>query len=325
MTRAVAVLGPTAVGKTELSLRLAEALGAEILGCDSMQIYRYMDIGTAKPTAAERAAVPHHMVDFLTPDLPYSAADYARDAAAAVKKVREAGKLPLFCGGTGLYLEAVRSARHGQGLAPNEAVRRALEAEAEARGGTAMYEDLRRIDPAAAAATHQNNLRRVLRALEIYRVTGRTKSDWDAETKRTPPALSLLTLGLMPPDREALHRRIDRRVDAMMEAGFYEEVGGLLARGYLRPDSTAGQAIGYRELAAVHRGEMTREAAIAEIKFATHRYARRQLTWFRAIPGIVWLPVSEDGATGELYDRALRLTADFLCGEPSFKNVENNL
>ena len=295
--RAVAIVGPTASGKTDFSLAVAERFLGEIIGCDSMQIYRRMDIGTAKPTAAERERVPHHMVDFLPPNLVYSAADYAQDARAAVLEVLARGHLPIFCGGTGLYLEAVRSGRH-DGLPPiDPAVREALEAEAADRGASAMHRLLAEVDPISAAAIHENNLRRTLRALEIFRATGKPKSEWDRESRERPPAISILTLALFPTDRKALHARIDRRVDRMMAKGLAAEVTALYRDGLLSEGTTAGAAIGYKEYAAALRGECTEAEAVESIKIATHRYARRQLTWFRAIEGAVPLACDKGGVT----------------------------
>ena len=297
--RAVAVVGPTASGKTALSLMLAERFSGEIIGCDSMQIYRGMDIGTAKATAEERARVPHHLIDILPPDRPFSAADYAVAAVDAVRDITARGRLPILCGGTGLYLEAARSGRH-EGLPPvPDEVRAALLCEAEERGALAMHAALREVDPVSAAAIHPNNMRRVLRALEIYRTTGRPKSALDEESRLRPPAMALLVFGLFPTDRAVLRDRIDRRVDAMVAAGLREEVRGLLSAGLLPEGGTAAAAIGYKEYVAALRGEMTEAEAIREIKIATHRYARRQLTWFRAVPGLIPLPCDEGGVTAE--------------------------
>lgn len=296
---AAAVVGPTASGKTAFAILLAQALNAEIVGCDSMQIYRYMDIGTAKPTAEERAAVPHHMIDFKNPDEEYSAAGYAADALPVCREIAGRGKLPLFCGGTGLYLDAARTGRYRPGLASDAGVRQALCEEAQRRGGEEMYAELASVDPESAAATHPNNLRRVLRALEIFRVSGRPKSEWDRESLALPPAMDLLTICLLPRDRAALHHRIDRRVSEMAEAGLRRETEQLLMRGYLRDGKTAAQAIGYKEYVRAIDGEITEEEALDEIRYATHRYARRQLTWFRAGRDTLFLPIGEEGATPE--------------------------
>lgn len=310
--RAVAIVGPTASGKTALSLRLAERFSGEIVGCDSMQIYRGMDIGTAKATAEERSRVPHHLIDILPPDRPFSAADYAVAAEGAVRDIVSRGRLPILCGGTGLYLEAARSGRH-EGLPPvPDGVREELLREAAERGSAAMHAALSEVDPASAAAIHPNNLRRVLRALEIYRATGRPKSEWDEESRRRPAAMELLVFGLFPTDRAVLRERIDRRVDSMVAEGLREEVAGLLARGLLPEGGTAAAAIGYKEYAAALRGEMTEAEAIREIKIATHRYARRQLTWFRAVPGLIPLDCDEGGVTAEGERLAIQRTAEFL-------------
>lgn len=310
--RAVAVVGPTASGKTSFAISLCERLGGEVISCDSMQIYRRMSIGTAKPTEEERARVAHHLVDFLDPDTSYSAADYAEAATATVRALLARAVLPVFCGGTGLYLEAARSGRHsGLPGAPDE-IRTALLAEAEAEGSEAMHRKLAAVDPESAAAIHPNNTRRVLRALEIFRTTGKPKSLLDRESRALPPAVSLLVLGLFPTDRAALHARIDRRVDAMVAAGLRREVYELYTEGLLTKGSTAAEAIGYKEYLAFFRGECSEAEAIAEIKYATHRYARRQLTWFRAIPGICPLPCDEGGITPEGYERAFTLTHEFL-------------
>ena len=295
--RGVAIVGPTASGKTAFSLELAEREDGEIVGCDSMQIYRGMDIGTAKATTEERARVPHHLVDFLSPGTPYSAADYGAAAHRVTCDIASRGHLPIFCGGTGLYLEAARLGRH-EGLPPIPGdVRRQLEEEAAHCGALEMHAALAEVDPESAAAIHPNNVRRVIRALEIYRATGRSKSEWDLESRSRPPALDLLVFGLFPRDRAVLREMIDRRVDLMVKAGLFEEVRALVASGNLLPGTTAAQAIGYKEVLTALRGECTEAEAIEEIKYATHRYARRQLTWFRAVPGLVPLECDEGGVT----------------------------
>ena len=310
--RGVAIVGPTASGKTAFSIRVATALSGEILSCDSMQIYRGMDIGTAKATAKERAAVPHHLLDLVDPTASFSAADYAVAALGAVREVLLRGHLPIFCGGTGLYLEAARLGRHADLPPVPPTIREELSREAEERGSEAMHAALAACDPVSAAEIHPHNVRRVLRALEIHRATGRPKSAWDADSRALPPALSLLVFGLFPTDRAALHRRIDRRVDAMMREGLYEEVRTLYEAGALAEGTTAAQAIGYKELLAAIRGECTVAEAVEEIKIATHRYARRQLTWFRATRGLVPLACDERGVTPEAEERAMTLIREFL-------------
>ena len=306
---ALAVVGPTASGKSALALSLAERFDGEIVSCDSMQLYCGMDIGTAKPTPEERERVTHHMIDFLDPDEPYSAADYGERAGRIAEEILSRGCLPIFCGGTGLYLTAALTGRHDD-APPSD---RGLRAELLARGKTeegraALYRELLLVDPASAVATHPNNLRRVVRALEIYRLTGKTKSAFDRESAERPRRFDCLTLGLDFPERGALYRRIDRRVDEMMEDGLYDEAKMLWERGFLSPGTTAGQAIGYRQFIPCFEGRATPEEAAEEIKTATRRYAKRQLTWFRAQPGIVWL----DGGDGDLVTRAENIVSAWL-------------
>lgn len=306
---AIAVVGPTASGKSALALLLAERFGGEIVSCDSMQIYRGMDIGTAKPTPEERRRVPHHMIDILDPDEPYSAADYGDEAARVATEILSRGKLPVFCGGTGLYLTAALTGRHGEAPPSDPALRAELSERGKTEEGRAkLYEELAAVDPISAAATHKNNLRRVVRALEIYRLTGKPKSVFDEESRNCPPRFDCLTLGLDFPERGALYRRIDRRVDEMAAAGLYDEAKTLWEKGYLAPGTTAGQAIGYRQFLPCFTGDLTPEEAAEDIKLATRRYAKRQLTWFRAQEGIVWL----DGGSPDLAERAENAVSAYL-------------
>lgn len=288
-----AVVGPTASGKTALSIALCRRLEGEILCCDSMQIYRKMDIGTAKPTKEERAAVPHHLCDFLDPGTPYSAADYAADAARAVREVTARGRIPVFCGGTGLYLAAARRGEVNEEIPGTTAHRARLEAIARGEGGTAeLYRQLREHDPESAAATHENNVRRVIRALEVFYATGIPKSEWDRRSREKEPALHILPFALRY-DREKLYARIEARVDAMIAEGLLHEVRSLYEEGLLSPTSTAAQAIGYKEFAAHLRGECSLEEAVLNLKTATRRYAKRQLTWFAADPSVLWLDAED--------------------------------
>ena len=306
---AIAVIGPTASGKSALALDLSERFGGEIVSCDSMQIYRGMDIGTAKPTPEERRRVPHHMIDILDPDEPYSAADYGDEAARVATEILSRGKLPVFCGGTGLYLTAALTVRHGEAPPSDPALRAELSERGKTEEGRAkLYEELAAVDPISAAATHKNNLRRVVRALEIYRLTGKPKSVFDEESRNCPPRFDCLTLGLDFPERGALYRRIDRRVDEMTAAGLYDEAKTLWEKGYLAPGTTAGQAIGYRQFLPCFTGEATPEEAADQIKQATRRYAKRQLTWFKAQDGIVWL----DGGSPDLAERATDAVSAYL-------------
>lgn len=314
LTRLPAVVGPTASGKTSLAIAVGRRLGCEIISCDSMQIYREMDIGTAKPTAAERAALPHHLLDFLPPGTPYSAADYAADAYRTVEEILSRGRLPLFCGGTGLYLEAAARGGEEQETIPGAtAIRASLQKEANEQGADALWQRLQEVDPAAAAATHKNNTRRVIRALEVYLATGVPKTEWDARTRRRPPVLSVVPLMLTYPDRTLLYRRIDERVALMLQSGLVEEARGLYERGLLSPGTTAAQAIGYKELLPHLAGTCARQTAVEALCLATRHYAKRQLTWFAHMPGLLSLSaVDETGAprtVDDLADEAVRLFA----------------
>ncbi len=316
LTEIPAIVGPTASGKTALSLALGERLDAEILCCDSMQIYRGMDIGTAKPTAAERARLPHHMFDVADPGETYSAAAYARAAREVILSVLARGKTPLLCGGTGLYLAALRRGEHEEDPVPGATpYRAALEKEALADDGSErLYARLAEVDPASAAATHPHNLRRVIRALEIYLATGIPKSEWDRRTQERPPDVPMTVIGLRFADRELLGRRIDARVDEMLARGLLDEVRGLAESGRLTRESTAGQAIGYKELFAAIAGEISVKEAADAIKLATRRYAKRQMTWFLADSTVHWLTADrEDGSLRtpeELADAALALLSE---------------
>jgi len=270
--RIIAIAGPTAVGKTALSIALAKALDGEIISCDSMQIYRGMDIGTAKPTKSEMAEVPHHMIDVADPSYNYSCADYAKDASRILADILARGKTPIFCGGTGLYLESVLYEGAYSSPEADEALRETLWAKTAEENHAALM----KVDPEAAAAIHPNNRKRVIRALEIYLVSGKTKTEWDKENTRGTLKEGAEIYVLTSSDREALYKRIDTRVDLMLEAGLLEEVKGLS----LDPATTAGQAIGYKELNGYFAGQATLDEALDKIKQASRNYAKRQLTWW---------------------------------------------
>lgn len=292
--KAVAIVGPTAGGKTALSLGLAKALDGQIICCDSMQIYCGMDIGTAKATPEERRQAIHHMLDVCDPEKSFSAADYAAMATPIAEELSQKGILPIFCGGTGLYLEAVRTARHAAPPPPDAAFRQQMQQIAETQGNKALYERLAAIDPEAAQSIHPNNLPRIIRALEIFHASGRTKTDWEKAGKEQPPAFDILTFCLVYHDRSLLYERIDRRVDDMMAQGLWEETEALYRASKLPPDSTAAQAIGYKQIIqALENGE-TKMTATENIKLATRHYAKRQLTWFLAHAPVL-LYADEDG------------------------------
>ncbi len=280
MTNVLAVVGATASGKTALSIALAGELGGEIISCDSMQIYRGMDIGTAKPTVEERAGIPHHLIDIAEPSETFSVADYAPLAVKAIEDISSRGKLPIFCGGTGLYLDAVLSANVYSEACSDAALREGLTWEAETKGALALWERLRVEDAESAAVIHPNNVKRVIRALEIKLLTGIPKSEWDRRSRLAPSPYRSVVLGLSYPDRELLYRRIGQRVDRMMEAGLLGEVKALYESGALPRESTAAQAIGYKEMLSYLDGACSLEEAVESVKTATRRYAKRQITWF---------------------------------------------
>lgn len=275
-----AVVGPTASGKSALALELAARFGGEIVSCDSMQVYKEMDIGTAKPTAAERAAVPHHMIDIAEPTATFSCADYVELADKAVRDIHSRGKLPIICGGTGLYLDALIRKNDFEEGTVDDALRAELLEYAKKNGAEALHGELKAIDPESAEAIHPNNVKRVARAIEIYRLSGVTKSELDRRSQLGGERFDVRAIGLVYSDRETLYRRIDERVDAMMSAGLAEETKRLYERGIFKSNHTAAQAIGYKELLAAIEGREDMETALERLKTSTRRYAKRQITWF---------------------------------------------
>ena len=281
MIFALAITGPTASGKTALSLGLADRLSAEIISCDSMQIYRGMDIGTAKATAAERAAVPHHLIDFLSPTESYSVEEYRRAAIDVARDITARGKLPLFVGGTGLYIDSVARPNAQDAPESDPEYRDRLLAALEGKDAAAiLWERLREVDPESAEKIHKNNVRRVIRALEIYDKTGVPKSVLDRESLlgEREVFVGMITIDFL--DRELLYRRIDTRVDMMMDEGLLSEVESLYRSGLLS-SGTASSAIGYKELIDYIEGRVTLAEAVEKLKLVSRRYAKRQLTWFR--------------------------------------------
>lgn len=287
----ICIVGPTATGKTVLSVKLAQKYGAEIVSCDSMQLYRGMDVGTAKPTNDEMCGVPHHMIDCLDPREPYSVGRYVEDADACVQDILRRGKRVIIVGGTGLYVDSLIAGRQFAPY-PETGRREELTKIAETQGIDVLMERLRQVDPAAAARIHPSNRKRVIRALEIYLETGKTMTEHDAETKEQPNKYDPCRIGLDYVNRETLYRRIDLRVEKMIEQGLVDEVRRLLDSG-VPATATAMQAIGYKELTAYLRGEGTLEDAVAAIQQASRRYAKRQRTWFRRNPDIHWIDLPD--------------------------------
>ena len=285
--KVVVITGPTATGKTALGAALAIEYNGEVVSADSMQLYRGMDVGTAKATAAEMRGVPHHMLDVADPGEKYSAARYVAEASACCGDILARGRLPIIVGGTGLYIDSLIS---GRDFADNEdgELRSRLGSLYDRRGGEAMLEALRSVDPDRAAKLSPGDRRRIVRALEVYTLTGVTITAHDQQTQLIPPRYDAAVIALDFKDRADLYARIDRRVELMVENGLFAEVAALLATG-LSPASTAFQAIGYKEAAMALRGEITREEAAELIKRESRRYAKRQLTWLRRNPSVFWI------------------------------------
>jgi tRNA dimethylallyltransferase len=288
--RLIVILGPTATGKSALALEAALCLGGEIINSDSMQIYRGMDIGTAKPPLRARKEVRHHLFDMIDPDERYTAGRYRSDAARAIEEIRERGRLPLVVGGTGLYIRALTEGLF-DGPAEDPAIREELLREAGARGKAHLHEMLREVDPASARAIHPNNTRRVIRALEVWRLTGRPISELQRESTPTEPPYDTLKIGLAL-ERPLLYERIDRRVEEMIKEGLVDETRGLVERGYDESSPAMG-GLGYKECLAHIRGRITLDEAVRLIKRNTRHYAKRQMTWFRKDAAIKWFNPSE--------------------------------
>ena len=302
----VCVAGPTACGKTTLGVLLAQRFHGEVVSADSMQIYKGLDVGTAKVTPQETCGIPHHGVDILTPEKTFSVADFTALAGEYIQDITARGHLPLLVGGTGLYVQSLLyGVRFTAEKAP-DGLREQLTAELEANGPEAMYAKLQAVDPEAAAAIHPNNKVRVLRALEHYRATGRRLSEQKAASLPPERPYRALVLGLDFPERAQLYRRIDLRVDRMMDAGLLAEAETVFAN--RARFKTAAQAIGYKEFFPYFMGESELTPCVEKLKQASRNYAKRQLTWFRHMDGVVWL----DAAAPDLKARAAALTQEFI-------------
>lgn len=278
--KVIAIVGPTAVGKTALAIKLAKELDGEIISCDSMQIYKGMDIGTAKPTKEEMAEVKHHLIDIKEPNEEFSCADYAIMAKACIEDIISRGKTPIFCGGTGLYLDSVIEIGSFSSTFKDEMYREELEKLAMEMGNEHIHNMLKEIDPKSAEEIHPNNLKRVIRALEIYHSSGITKSEWDEKSKEQKPPYDATVLFLNCKDREILKKRIDLRVDIMLSDGLLTETLDLYKRGMLKEEYTSFGAIGYKELIPYIENTDTLENCIERLKISTRQYAKRQNTWF---------------------------------------------
>jgi len=286
----ILLAGPTAVGKTQLALEIAHRLGTEIINCDSMQVYRYMEIGTAKPTPEERALVAHHLLDVADPDEPFDAARYAELARPVIESLRNRGKVPLIVGGTGLYMKVLT-----RGICPaaprDPAIREQLRRELEEHGLERLYQELGRVDPEAGRRLHPHDRQRVLRALEVQRLTGIPLSCWQSQHRFQQTIYRTVKIFLYR-DRNVLYERINRRVRQMLEQGLVAEVRRLLAMGY-GPELKSMQAVGYKQLAAHLLGACPLASAVTDMERATRHYARRQLTWFRGDPEFRWVQADD--------------------------------
>ena len=289
----ILICGPTATGKTRLGVALAKALGGEVVSADSMQVYRDLVIGTARPTQEEMAGVPHHMIAVAEPSEQWSAAEYVAKATPIVDDILSRGKLPILVGGTGLWMDALI---RGHGFAGGHAggeVRRELETRFDRDGIEPLLAELRQVDPESAARLHPADTKRILRALEVYLETGETISAHNAATRQLPPRYDAVWIGLQFADRADMKALIDRRVDKMAEEGLLEEVQALLAMGLPR-NATAMQAIGYKEFLGVLDGTLTEQEALELVKLRSRQYAKRQLTWLRRNPAIHWIYWEKD-------------------------------
>ena len=306
--RVLAVVGPTASGKTGLGVELAKLYGGEVISADSMQIYKGMDIASAKPTVAEMQGIPHHLIDFLDRGVTFSAADYVKLANEKIKDVLSRGKLPVIVGGTGLYIDSLlENVKFSEG-GSDEAYREKLRKYAEEKGNEALHQMLADADPEAAAAIHPNNLVRVIRALEVCHVTGRKFSELKAESRSIESPYDSLILGLNYEDRSVLYDRIDRRVDIMVENGLIDEARELWNESGM---ATAANAIGFKEFIPYFSGEASLEDCISKVKQETRHYAKRQLTWFRKNQRIQWIILAEFDKLYEILEKSKKYIENY--------------
>ena len=289
--KVIAVIGPTASGKTALSVEIAKRFGGEIISADSMQIYKCMDIATAKPTEDEKQGIPHHLMDFVEPSESFSVARFCELAAKAINDIADRGKLPVIAGGTGLYVDSLLNGMQFEDQQINQVLRTSLSMELQEKGIDHMLDVIRAFDPASAERLSvERNPKRIIRCIEVYRLTGTTQTELNELQQRYDAPYDALIIGLSAFDREYLYDRIDRRVDLMMENGLLEE-----ARRFYDGDfgSTASAAIGYKELLPYLKGEQELEICVGNLKRATRRYAKRQQTWFKRDPAVHWFNIDE--------------------------------
>jgi len=285
--KVIVIAGPTATGKTALAVELAIKVGGEVVSADSMQIYRKMDIGTAKPTMEERRGIPHHMIDIVDPDEEFSVAQFKSAADSCIREIIGRGKVPIVAGGTGLYINSLVYNISFSDTTSDWDYREELSELALKQGPQVLHKMLEEIDPESARTIHPNNVKRVIRALEVYKTTGKPISAHKEVSREIPPPYDYKIFGLEL-SRDTLYSRIEERVDKMMEMGLYEEVEGLLKSGY-SPDLVSLQGIGYKEIIAAIRGDYSLNTAIEEIKKGTRHLAKRQITWFKKTEGLKWI------------------------------------
>jgi len=284
--KVIVICGPTASGKTALSIELAKKINGEIISSDSMQIYKYMDIGTAKPTTEERQGIPHHLLDFVEPNQRYSVAEFKKDAETAIEEIISRGKTPIVVGGTGLYVDSLIYGIEYQDIQLDEKYRQELEERAEREGLENLYEEAQKIDPQAMEKISQNDRKRIIRVLEIYKATGKNKTEQEIESRKKGVKYDYKVFAINW-DRELLYERINKRVDIMIEQGLIQEVQELLKKYTEFP--TAMQGLGYKEVVEYLQGTVTREEMIEKIKMETRRYAKRQITWFKKNKQTIWI------------------------------------
>lgn len=289
--KVIVICGPTASGKTALSIELAKKINGEIISADSMQIYKDMDIGTAKPTKEEMQGIKHYLLDFVSPEERYSVAQYKHDAKKAIKEILSKGKMPIIVGGTGLYVDSLIYEIEYSDIKIDEKYRKELEEIAEMQGLEKLYKMALEIDPIAMEKISENDKKRIIRVLEIYKATGKTKTQQEEESRKNPVEYDYKVFAINW-DREILYQRINKRVDIMIEQGLIEEVKEILKKYTKFP--TAMQGLGYKEVADYINGNYTKEEMIEKIKMETRRYAKRQLTWFRKNKQTIWLDGTND-------------------------------
>ncbi len=300
----VAVVGPTASGKTRLAVDLALQFHGEVVSADSKQIYRYMSIGTAAPTEAEKKGIPHHLLQFLDPDQPFSVADYVALAKTVIQQIHARGNLPVVVGGTGLYVHSLLDNVTFFDAKGDPALRRELETIAQQKGGQYLLDQLAKVDPPLANALHPNDLGRIIRGIEAYRLTGIPLSEQKKASRQNPPPYECCVIGLNFRDRQTLYRRIDQRVEQMMADGLLDEIQNLIRFGY---SQTAAQAIGYKEFFDYLDGKCPLEEAVQHVQQESRRYAKRQLTWFRRDKRVNWLYIDDYDGYNDLIRQAVSL------------------